>query len=68
MQPLFFLLFCLFSLNVSAQYSTDFTVTELEDDELKANIDLAVSGLLTAFNNAQGNGTAPRISGIDVTQ
>ena len=67
MQPLFFLLFCLFSLNVSAQYSTDFTVTELEDDELKANIDLAISGLLTAFNNAQGNGTAPRISGIDVT-
>ena len=67
MQPLFFLLFCLFSLNVSAQYSTDFTVTELEDDELKANIDLAISGLLTAFNNAQGTGTAPRISGIDVT-
>ena len=60
-------LFCLFSLSVSAQYSTSFTVTELEDDELKANIDLAVSGLLTAFNNAQGTGSNPRISGIDVT-
>ena len=58
---------CLFSLNAMGQYNTDFTVTELEDDELKANIDLAVGGLLTAFNNAQGTGTTPRISGLDVT-
>jgi hypothetical protein len=60
-------LFCIFSLNVSAQYNTDFRVTELEDDELEANIDLAISGLLTAFNNAQGTGTTPRISGLDLT-
>jgi hypothetical protein len=56
------------SLTASAQYSTEFTVTELEDDELCANIDRAVSDLLTAFNNAQAMGNAPRISGIDITQ
>jgi len=57
---------CLFSLNVSAQYNTDFTVTELEDDELKANIDLAVSGLLTAFNNAQGTGQGLSLAHLDI--
>ena len=57
---------CLFSLGVSAQYNTDFTVTELEDDELKANIDLAVSGLLTAFNNAQGTGQPLALSHLDI--
>lgn len=57
---------CLFSLGASAQYNTDFTVTELEDDELKANIDLAVSGLLTAFNNAQGTGQALSLSHLDI--
>ena len=55
-----------FVLTVSAQYSTYFRVTELTDDELSANIDLAVSGLLTAFNNAQATGDAPRIAGLDV--
>lgn len=64
---LFILLFLILTQTVSAQYSTDFRVTELEDDELKANIDLAISGLLTAFNNAQGTGSSPRISGLDVT-
>ena len=65
---LFILLsFLAYSVPSSAQYSTDFTVTELEDDELKANIDLAISGLLTAFNNAQGTGQYPSISGLDVT-
>ena len=54
-------------LTASAQYSTEFRVREVEDDELSANIDLVVSGLLTAFNNAQGNGETPRISGLDVT-
>lgn len=64
------LVFCIVfshSLNVSAQYNTEFTVTEIEDVELRANIDLAISGLLTAFNNAQGTGQSPRVSGIDVT-
>lgn len=55
------------ALTASAQYSTDFRVTEISDDELSANIDLVVSGLLTAFNNAQGTGNTPRISGLDVT-
>ena len=57
---------CLMSMTASAQYTTEFTVTELEDDELCANIDMAVSGLLTAFNNAQALGTEPSISGIDI--
>ena len=64
------LAFCIafsYSLNVSAQYNTEFTVTELEDMELRANIDLAISGLLTAFNNAQGTGQTPRVSGLDIT-
>lgn len=64
------LVFCIVfshSLNVSAQYNTEFTVTEIDDVELRANIDLAISGLLTAFNNAQGTGQSPRVSGIDVT-
>ena len=55
------------SLTASAQYATDFCVTEIEDDELCANIDMAVSGLLTAFNNAQGTGQTPSISGFDIT-
>lgn len=72
MKKLFMRTLCLlfvsfFALNVSAQYSTDFRVTEVEDDELAANIDLAISGLLTAFNNAQGNGDVPHIAGLDVT-
>ena len=57
----------LLTLTASAQYSTNFRVTELANDELSANIDLAVSGLLTAFNHAQGTGETPRISGLDIT-
>ena len=67
MRTLCLLFVSFFALNVSAQYSTDFRVTEVEDDELAANIDLAISGLLTAFNNAQGNGDVPHIAGIDIT-
>lgn len=72
MKKLFMRTLCLLfvsflTLNVSAQYSTDFRVTEVEDDELAANIDLAISGLLTAFNNAQGNNDVPHIAGLDVT-
>lgn len=58
---------CLFSLNVSAQYNTDFQVTEIEDVDLRANIDLAISGLLTAFNNAQGNGQGLALSHLDIS-
>lgn len=59
---------CMFSLNVSAQYDTNFTVTEVEGDELKANIDMAVSGLLTAFNNAQAIKSDLAISHIDISE
>lgn len=51
----------------SAQYSTNFVVTGISDTNLRGNIDLAITGLLTAFNNAQKNGGQPRISGIDIT-
>lgn len=57
---------CFFALTASAQYATDFKVTEVEDEKLSVSIDMAVSGLLTAFNNAQGNGTTPAISGLDI--
>ena len=67
MRTLCLLFVSFLALNVSAQYTTDFRVTEVEDDELAANIDLAISGLLTAFNNAQGNGDVPHIAGLDVT-
>lgn len=58
---------CLMPAGISAQYSTNFTVTEIKNVDLRANIDLAISGLLTAFNNAQGKGETPHISGIDCT-
>lgn len=58
----------LFSLNASAQYNTEFTVTEIEDLDLRANIDLAITGLLTAFNNAQGNGNGLALSHLDISQ
>ena len=61
-----FVAVCFFAFTASAQYATDFRVTEVEDEELSGNIDMAVSGLLTAFNNAQGNGTTPAISGLDI--
>ena len=67
MRTLCLLLICFFTLNVSAQHSTDFRVTEVENDEVAANIDLAISGLLTAFNNAQGNKDIPHVSGLDIT-
>ena len=58
----------LFSLNVSAQYNTEFMVTEIEDVDLRANIDLAITGILTAFNNAQGNGQGLALSHLDISQ
>ena len=54
-------------LTAYAQYSTNFYVRDVADDELSANIDLAISGLLTAFNNAQITGDTPRISGLDIS-
>ena len=57
----------LFSLSASAQYNTEFMVTEIEDVDLRANIDLAITGLLTAFNNAQGNGNGLALSHLDIS-
>ena len=54
-------------ITASAQYSTSFYVRDIADDELSANIDLVVSGLLTAFNNAQMTGDTLHISGLDIT-
>lgn len=63
-----FILANLFVLCASAQYSTTFHVTELTDNELSENIDLAITGLLTAFNNAQAAGDVPHISGLDINE
>lgn len=63
-----FVAVCFFALTASAQYATDFRVTEVEDEELSGNIDMAVSGLLTAFNNAQANRTKPAITGLDIAE
>lgn len=59
---------CVCSLNASAQYATDFQVTEVEDYETSVNIDTSVSGLLTAFNYAQANGTAPDLSSLTIAE
>ena len=64
---IFLFLFCLFSLNVSAQYKTVFQVTEVENAELKENIDFTISDLLTNFNKAQGTGTSPFLAALDLT-
>lgn len=50
-----------------AQYSTDFTVTEVRNEELRREINLSVTRLLTAFNNAQGRGEQPQLENIGVT-
>lgn len=54
-------------ITASAQYSTSFYVRDIADDELSADIDLVVSGLLTAFNNAQMTGDTLHISGLDIS-
>ena len=60
-------LLCLFSLNVSAQYKTVFQVTEIENVELKENINFTISDLLTNLNKAQGTGTSPFLTALDLT-
>ena len=59
---------CFCTLNASAQYATDFQVAEVEDYETSVNIDTSVSGLLTAFNYAQANGTAPDLSNLNTAE
>lgn len=57
---------CFCTLNVSAQYATDFQVAEVEDYETSVNIDTSVSSLLTAFNCAQANGATPDLSNLNI--
>jgi hypothetical protein len=58
--------FGLMQLNSFAQYTTTFIVTELDDNNLKGNINSAVSGLLTACNNAQSTGDTLQLSGLNI--
>lgn len=55
------------SLPLSAQYTTSFTVTELDNGELCREIDINVSRLLTEFNVAEHNKAKPNISDMGVT-
>jgi hypothetical protein len=55
------------SLPLSAQYTTSFTITELENEELCREIDINIARLLTEFNVAQHKGTLPNISDMGVT-
>ena len=57
---------CLFTWNVSAQYSTRFLVTEVENETLSENINLAVSDLLTNFNVAEHEGNSPKLTEINI--
>ena len=50
---------CLWVGNVSAQYSTNFSVLEVEDEDLEMVINLTVSDLLTTFNTAQHDKKTP---------
>ena len=44
---------CLWFSNVSAQYTTNFSVIEVDDEEMEEIVNLTVSDLLTTFNTAQ---------------
>ena len=67
LKRIFLFLLCLLSLNVSAQYKTVFQITEVDNEELKENIDFTISDLLTNFNKAQGTGTSPFLAALDLT-
>ena len=62
-----YIIFCLIAFSASAQYSTNFKVTGVKDENLQSKIDLAVSNLLTAFNEAQGRMEVPTIPEAQVT-
>lgn len=50
---------CLWAGNVSAQYATNFSIIEVEDEEMEMVINLTVSDLLTTFNKAQYDKKSP---------
>lgn len=53
------LFMCLWVGNVAAQYATNFSVVEVEDEDLEEIINITVSDLLTTFNTAQHDGKSP---------
>ena len=57
----------LFTETALAQYNTSFQVTEVKDQTLKEAINQSISKLLTAFNTAQYNGTAPTLTDLSIT-
>lgn len=56
--------FCLFGQTMTAQYLTEFHITDLDNEELKPVVDKNISALLTTFNNAQGIGWSASFRGI----
>ena len=58
---------CVLSLSMSAQYSTHFLVTEIEDEKLSENISKNISDLLTSFNVAEHENHAPVLDQLNIT-
>lgn len=58
---------CLIAETALAQYNTSFQVTEVKDQALKEAINKSVSGLLSAFNVAQYNGTTPTLTDLNIS-
>lgn len=58
---------CLIAGTALAQYNTSFQVTEVKDQALKETINKSVSGLLSAFNVAQYNGTTPTLTDLNIS-
>lgn len=58
---------CLIAGTALAQYNTSFQVTEVKDQALKEAINKSVSGLLSAFNVAQYNGTTPTLTDLNIS-
>lgn len=51
----------------SAQYSTEFFVTEVPDANLRTAISQSVSAILTEFSNAQGNKAQLQLDNLKIT-
>ena len=60
-----FISYSFYALNTTAQYTTNFYPTEVNNEELSATINMNVSDLISAFNVAQFNKTAPNLSILD---
>ncbi len=60
--------FCLFGQTMTAQYLTEFHITDLDNEELKPVVDKNISALLTTFNNAQGIGGVSAFEGLPISE